>query len=83
MTDEQFDVIAGLLIEIRDALAWLCAPPEADGDLDVQACGHEEAHRTDFSTPREIHWTCGDCGHEERRRTATHAPAVPGASAKE
>ena len=86
MTDDQFGTIVGLLAEVRDALAlaYLCQPPACPEDDGPPECEHAEWRRTDFSTPREIHWTCGDCGYTEHRRTATHAPApTPDASAKE
>ena len=80
MTDRQFDALAGLLAEIRDRLEYLCQPAEAD----EPTCAHDEARRTDFSTPRETHWVCGDCGHVVRQRRTTHAPALPpSASAEE
>lgn len=82
MTDSQFDTLAGLLTEIRDRLTYLCGPP--DEPEAVASCEHPEARRTDFSTPRETDWICGDCGHHEQRTTGNHAPALPpSASAKE
>lgn len=84
MTDAQFDRLVGLLTDMRAALAYLCQPVEAPAAEADQACAHEETRRTDFSTPHEVHWICGDCGHEERRFTSTRAPAsTPSASAEE
>jgi hypothetical protein len=88
MTNAQFSQIVGLLTEIRDALAYLCqTPPTGTEDMaeTAPACEHPEEQRIDLSTPRERHWVCQDCGYVERRvtATATLAPAVPGADAKE
>jgi hypothetical protein len=73
MTDDQHAQIVALLTDIRDALAYLCQPvPEDD---EPTACEHATENRTDFSTPREVHWQCNACGHIERRSLLTSAPA--------
>jgi hypothetical protein len=82
MTEQQLGVLAGLLAEIRDRLSYLCEPLEQDET--TPACEHPEERRTDFSSPREIHWVCGDCDHVERQDRTTRAPALPpSASAEE
>jgi hypothetical protein len=84
MTDAQYLQIVGLLAEIRDELAYLCRPVDADEGEPEPGCDHPEERRTDFSSPRETHWTCGVCGHVERQEHGTRAPALPpSASAEE
>lgn len=86
MTEAQWTVLVGLLIEIRDRLTCLCewsAPDESDGADADPRCDHPEGRRQDASTLRRTRWTCRDCGFEYDS-AATLAPAfTPGADAKE
>jgi hypothetical protein len=63
MTDEQFQIVVGLLSEIRDALVPP-AEPVADG-----SCEHPASLRVSFATPRDPdHWICAraSCRYEHR-----------------
>ena len=55
MTDDQFVVIAGLLLEIRNALV----PPDADPNA---PCEHPEEQRVSLRTANDPeHFFCREC----------------------
>ena len=60
MTDEQFAVLAGLLLEIRDALVLSVTVPEL-----LEGCPHPDDHRVSLATPSmPDHWICNVCRYE-------------------
>lgn len=65
MTDAQFTMIGGLLVEIRDLLNDILA----SGTEASEECDHPEGSRIDMSTLSETHWICRACKFEYRPMT--------------
>lgn len=62
VTDEQFSIIVGLLVDIRDGIVALCAQPEQSDD-----CPHPEEQRISLSTPADPnHWVCNACRFDNK-----------------
>lgn len=61
VTDQQFDIIVGLLTDIRDGLVIVASDVSDDG------CSHPEEQRVSLSSFGDLdHWVCRLCRFDNK-----------------